>query len=179
MSTSIRVIGAARTVVNVCVVPDVETLADNTDLATADRCLDGKRKLDGADVRDAALEERSGRSTPDGGRVDGERLDVASSAGVDHSLRGRVVRETVVCGDEVGVGVLRDLARGSSAVRAEVCPDTGTGGVDVDGSLAGGLEALLRAGEESGGGGQVEDVGDLEDDVELGGLLGQEVGVLE
>ena len=49
----------------------------------------------------------------------------------------------------------------------------------MDGSLAGGLEALLRAGEESGGGGQVEDVGDLEDNVVLGGLLGQEVGVLE
>ena len=49
----------------------------------------------------------------------------------------------------------------------------------MDGSLAGGLEALLGAGEQGGGGGQVEDVGDLEDDVELGGLLGKEVGVLE
>ena len=169
----------ARTVVNVCVVPDVETLADNTTLATTNGGLDRQRKLDRANVRNAALEQRARRSTPDRRRVDGESLDVSSSASIDDGLRGRVVGKTVVSRDEVRVGVLGDLARGCSAVRAEVGPDTGTGGVDVDGSLAGGLKALLRAGEESGGGGQVEDVGDLEDDVELGGLLGQEVGVLE
>ena len=160
-------------------VPDVETLSDNTTLTATDGRLDRQRKLDRADVRNAALEQRARRSTPDRGRVDGERLDVASSASVDDGLGGRVVRKTVVGGDEVSVGVLSDLARGRGAVRAEVGPDTGAGGVDVDGSLAGGLEALLCASEESGGGRQVEDVGDLEDDVELGCLLRQQVGVLE
>ena len=162
-----------------CVVPDVKTLADNTTLPTADGRLDRQRKLDRADVRNAALEQRARRSTPDRGRVDGERLDVASSASVDDGLGGRVVGKAVVGRDEVRVSVLGDLAGGCSAVRAEVGPDTGAGGVDVDGRLAGGLEALLRAGEERGGGGQVEDVGDLEDDVELGRLLGQQLGVLE
>ena len=160
-------------------VPDVETLSDNTTLTAANGGLDRQRKLDRADVRDAALEQRTGGSTPDRGRVDGERLDVASCTGVDDGFRGRVVGQAVVGRDEVRVSVLGDLAGGRSAVGAEVGPDTGAGGVDVDGSLAGGLEALLCASEESGGGGQIEDVGDLEDDVELGCLLRQQVGVLE
>ena len=159
MSTSIRVIGAARTVVNVCVVPDVETLANNTTLAATNGRLDRQRKLDRADVRNTALEQRARRSTPDCVRVDGERLDVASSTGVNDSLRGRVVGQAVVGRDEVGVGVLGDLVGGRSTVRAEVGPDTSTAGVDVDGLLASLLEAVLGTLEQSLRTGEVEDVG--------------------
>lgn len=161
------------------VVPDVKTLADNTTLATANRSLDRERELDRADVRDAAVEQRAAGCTPDSGRVDDEGLHVASRASVGNSLGGRAVRQGVVGRGDVGVGVLDNLAGRSAAVRGDVCEDTGAGRVDVNGGLAGGLEPLLRAGEKGGGGGEVEDVGDLEDDVELGRLLGQELGVLE
>ena len=140
-------------------VPNVETLSDNTTLTPTNGRLDRQRKLDRADVRNAALEQRAGGSTPDCGRVDGERLDVASSTGVNHSLRGRVVGKTVVGRDEVRVGVLGDLARGCSAVRAEVGPDTSTASVDVDGLLASLLEAVLGTLEQSLRTGEVEDVG--------------------
>ena len=161
------------------VVPDVLALTDDTTLATTERGLNGKGELDGGSVCEVGVEDRALGNTPDGRRVDGEGAGVALLARGDDGLRGTLVGQAVVVLDEVGVGVLGDLVRRRSAVRAEVGPDTSAGGVDVDGSLASGLEALLRAGEESGGGGQVEDVGDLEDDVELGGLLGQKVGVLE
>ena len=159
MSTSVSTIGEARTVVNVCVVPDVETLADNTTLAAADGRLDGKRELDRADVRDTSLEQRARGRAPDGGRVDGEGTGVALLASSDDGLSRALVGKAVVVLDKIGVGVLGDLVRGRSTVRAEVGPDTSTAGVDVDGLLASLLEAVLGTLEQSLRTGEVEDVG--------------------
>ena len=141
------------------VVPDVLALTNNTALTTAERRLNGKRKLDGRSVREVGVEDRALRNTPDGGRVDGEGAGVALLASSDDGLGRALVGKAVVVLDEIGVGVLGDLVRGRSTVRAEVGPDTSTAGVDVDGLLASLLEAVLGTLEQSLRTGEVEDVG--------------------
>ena len=130
------------------VVPDVLALTNNTALTTAERRLDGKRKLDGRSVREVGVEDGALWDTPDGGRVDGEGAGVALLASSDDGLGRALVGKAVVVLDEIGVGVLGDLVRGRSTVRAEVGPDTSTARVDVDGLLAGLLEAVLCALEQ-------------------------------
>ena len=141
------------------VVPYVLALTNNTALTTAERRLDGKRKLDGRSVREVSVEDGALRDTPDGGRVDGEGAGVALLASSDDGLSRALVGKAVVVLDEVGIGVLGDLVGGRRTVRAEVGPDTSTAGVDVDGLLASLLEAVLGTLEQSLRTGEVEDVG--------------------
>ena len=140
-------------------VPDVEAVANHTALPARDRRLDGKRELDRADVCNTSVEEGPRGSAPDRRRVHSVRLHVSSLASLDDRVCGGIVRQSIVVRDKIVVVVLGDPARWRVTSGTEVSPDTSAGGVDVDGRLAGGLEALLRAGEESGGGGEVEDVG--------------------
>ena len=60
---------SVRTVVNVRVVPNVQTFADDTTLAAAEGCLDRERELDRANMRNSCLVKRARRSTPDCRRV--------------------------------------------------------------------------------------------------------------
>lgn len=128
------------------VVPDIEAFADDTALATTKRCLDRHGKLDGANMREAAVEEWTLGFPPDRGRVDREGLDIAGNSSLLNNLGGCSMRKGIIRSDEVRVGVLRHFPRGRGAVSCDVGPDTSARGMNVDWRLASGLETLIRTG---------------------------------
>lgn len=109
-------------------------------------------------MRNSLFEQRPSRRAPDSSTVDDECLYVSCFPSFDDGGSGSVMWETVVGGDEIGVGVLGHFGSGYAAVGAELGPDTATAGVDVDGSLASCLESLFSTGEQSLRASLIEDI---------------------